>query len=256
MTPDQVAQVQRSGLEAENLRQESVRSILRQPNLAAAAELNRAQANRIRNPIQKTAEEVELIKAQTASLIGAGKLSTARARELDKLSDAKLLAARMNNTVLGQEIDSKIKVILEGTEGPEEVLASSSDVINALSRAAGARTPSDLPERKFQETQVQTAVEIEQAIRNNPKSDESLSRYQDLNRFSNKSKVAVNPTGKKVEWIPLSKVGGRNWTAAQVDAVVKKLGFTVDQIYTNAEAAQMDFMEYLQVVIQNVTRGQ
>ena len=253
LTPDQVAQVARTGLESETLRQQAVGKILGFPGEQAQTELARAQAFRLRNPIvtAKTPEEINKIKQQAFQAEQAGLLSEQRRVEIDRLLDAKEQAVKLGNEDLQKQIDERLTVLFPNVEGgTDEAQVRARDVIAAMSRSAAGGTPSTLPERKFTTQQEQTAVEIEQVIRKKPKGKEALARYEDFNRYSNRTKIAVSD-GKKVKWVPLGTIDGRTVTSKEVYDAAAGLGMTVDQLYNRAQDAGMDILQYLQALLQS-----
>ena len=201
----------------------------------------------------KTPEEINLIKAQTSALQQSGQLDAARAAEIMLLLDEKEQAEKLGNQKRIAELNSYISILLpKAGGGTEAVSIQAKDLIPLLSAQAkaGGLTPSErLSQQKFLAQQEQTAVEIDKIIRENPKSSEALARYEDYNRYSNRSQIAINDGGK-VKFVKLGKFNGRTVTAQQIFLSAMELGVTVDELYAAAKDAGTDVVSFLYSIAQ------
>ncbi len=216
------------------------------PETAARTDLARAQAERLRNPIvaAKTPEEIAKLKAQTFQARMAGKLSETKATEITRLLDEKEEAERLGNQQKIADLNSNLEVLF----GEDKALVPAKDVLAEMGRQARAGAPGDtLAREKFELQQELTGPEIEEEILRKPKSSQSLARYQEFNRFSNRPKIAINDDGK-VKFIALGKVGGKVVTARQVNEAAGELGMTVDELYIVSKQAGISVLEYLQAI--------
>jgi hypothetical protein len=260
-----VGAVSRTGLEAETLRQSAVGKILGLPESAARTRLLGAQTRQIEGDPAlkirleaikklKSPDEIDKLRAETFQATQAGELSEQRSIEINKLLNDKIEAGRLGNVELQKQIDERLTVLFPNTKGGQDkAQVRARDVLDEMTKRLVAGKTDTLPREKFITQQEQTAVEIEQDILDKPKGDKALSRYQDYNRYSNRSKVAINDDGK-IKFVPISRTGGKQRTAAEVNTLVSRLGFTMEEAVRNAQAADMDLMEYLQAVVQNIER--
>ena len=201
----------------------------------------------------KTPEEINFIKAQTSALQQSGQLDAARAEEIMLLLDEKEQAEKLGNQKKIAELNSYISILLpKAGGGTESAMVQAKELIPLLAAQAkaGGLTPSEqMAIRKQTAVEEQTAVEIDKIIRENPKSPEALARYEDYNRYSNRSQIAINDGGK-VKFVKLGKFNGQTVTAQDIFLAAQSLGVTVDELYAAAKDAGTDVVSFLYSIAQ------
>lgn len=270
--PEDVTNVMNISQRGEELRKQGVGDIFRAMGQTAQAEYYDALAEKERNPEaayrqaqtlkilekMKTPEEINKLKAETYQSLMAGKLSESRYREIDRLSDEMLREKQLGNDERAAEIAQWISVLVPtGTEGKyEEGTMKVADIVDLL---AGKYAGSDIPERKFEwessTKEQQEATAVDAIVRDKPKSDEALAQYKNFNRYSDKPEVLVNPTGKKVERIPLEKFEGRVVTAKDVNQAAEELGLDVDTLYQMAQERGIGIVALIQQLARDAGYG-
>lgn len=270
--PEDVANVSQINAANESLRMEGVSNIFRAMGQTAQADYYEALAEKTRNPEaayrqaqtlelikkMKTPEEVNKLVAEAYQSFQAGRLSQSRYQEIERLSNEMLREKQLGNDVRAAELAEYISVLIPtGTEGEyEEGVMKATDIVELL---AGKYAGSDIPGRRFEwessTKEQQEAIEADTIVRDKPNSDEALARYKNFNRYSDKSEVLVNPTGKKVERVPLERFEGRVVTAKQVNEAAEGLGLDVDALYQMAQERGIGIVALIQQLARDAGYG-
>jgi len=254
LAPEDIATIVQGGLGTAQVGRMAVGEVLGIPEREARVQLTQAQTGLARKETEaivdaqqafeqqkslirlrqaKTPEEIDLLRAQAESLRASGKLNDAQAEQVMLLLDEKEQAEKLGNEKKVAELNEYIALQLPGGEvGGIQI----SDLIPLLAAqakgGAGPTAAEKLAADKYLTQQEQTAVEIEEQIQKNAKSPEARARYQDFNRYSTRSKVAVNDGGK-IKFVKLPKVNGKLITARQVYAAAAKLNMSVEEYLVN-----------------------